>query len=391
MLIPSLAAGYRLATRFTFLSALACAAACSSSEAAEGSSSSSGSSGQAGDGGSTSEGGETACKRADATLELPGVDFSNGKSTSHEVPRVVSMLGDGSVLVRSYDAAGAAHLSFVRPGIDTSNVEIASNPGVRTPAGGTYGFASVALTLGGKRCALYVRDGETLKLACEGSAPEDSGVKMSPGGSFNAGSGLVPLVLPDGSLAVYGQGNFASYDGAARDASGKWQPVEKSESSISWGEDAVLHDGQPVVCFIGSGGGAALDTGGKKVPLGLKSNRCRMLGTATELHLLVDDGHLTLPWNNFGPPPAPTKIDVGTAAPGPMFLLRDAPYVVVDRVTNVEAVPLAGGAAIDLGVVGGLQAVRVDDATLRAAASKSIASTTGPYKAEIRVATRCIK
>ncbi len=390
MRISSFAPGYRWATRLAFLSAFACAAACSSSEAGGGGSSS-GSSGQAGDGGTKGDAGEATCKSADATLELPGVDISNGNSTSHEVPQVSSMLGDGSVLVRSYDAAGAAHLSFVRPGIDTSNIEIASNPGVRTPAGGTYAFAAVALTLGGKRCALYLRDGETLKLACEGSAPEDSGVKMSPGGRTNGGNGLVPLVLPDGSLDVYGQGDFASYDGAARDASGKWRAVEKSESSISWGDDAVLHDGRPVVCFIGAGGGAALDTGGQKVRLGLKSNRCRMLGTATALHLLVDDGHLALPWDDFDSPPAPTKVDLGTAAPGPMFLLRDAAYVVVDRATKVEAVPLAGGAAIDLGVVGGLQAMRVDGATFRAATSKSIASNTGPYKAEIRVATRCIQ
>ena len=380
-----------LAARLVTLSILACAAGCSSG-ASNASSSGGGSSAPTADGGGD-DAGPAACKSADATMEVAGVDFTSATSVvTHDVPRIMSLLADGSVLLRSYDADGAAHLSFVRPGVDTTNVEIATNAGVRTANGGTYAFTAVALALNGKRCALYVRDGETLKLACEGAAPEDSGVKMSPGGGANAGHGLVPLLLPDGSLDVYGQGDFASYDGASRDAAGKWRAVDKSESSISWGDDAVLHGGAPAVCFIGSGGSAALDVGGHKMQLGLKSNRCRMLAAANELHLLVDDGHVALAWDSLGSPAgAPTKVDLGSNAPGPLFLLRDAAYVLADRTTKVEAVPLAGGAAVDLDVVGGLQAMRVDDAVFRGAAAESVTTSAGPYKAEIRLATRCVK
>lgn len=374
-------------THLTSLAALSLlvAAACSRDADAGDAEGSEGSTGDVAESSDSSGDDGIPCQDDDATMQLPGVEVAYFDQQIDVAPEARSVLADGSVLVLSYDAELAAHLSFVRPGADSSNVELASS----AEAYG-YEFAAVALDFGGDRCAVYVRSGETLKFACEGGTPEDSGVEMSAGGGGNAGRGLVPLALPDGSLVVYGQGRSASYDAAMRDATGSWQEVEKNESSISWADDAVLHLGQPVTCFIGAGGSASIDMGAQKVGLGLASNRCRMLATADRLHLLLSDGHVSLAWDALLPAAQPTPVDVGTSDPGPLFALGDHAYVIADRGTSVDAVPLTGGDAIALDAEGALDAMRVDGSIFRGVSSETVANADGSVMAEIRMSTRCL-
>ncbi|UQA62801.1 hypothetical protein [Polyangium aurulentum] len=201
-----------------------------------------------------------------------------------------------SALLQRDTEDGAAELAFVGP-----DGKLA--PLAKVPKAGQYEFIVAPVSMpNGKRCAVYAVavDGAKLQFACEDGSTEDSGFEIS---LFDSGPGLLPIVTADGTLTIFTT-THASYTMLRRTAQGQWEEIEQYESSISWPEDAVLHDGAPVSCFIGVDDRAHIVTKAGELTSAVQAESCKIAVDDTAVHVLfdmaTDTGYAaTIPWSNF--------------------------------------------------------------------------------------------
>jgi hypothetical protein len=357
-------------------------------------------------GSSSSSGGPTtpSCADGDATVTLTAaqIPYPGGGTqlATHTVYGVVNSSNGPSVLVGQNQSDLSEKLSFVD---QTGNVtDVASIAGVIASNGGSYPVVATGFVLGQKRCAAFVKSGDTLKLACEGVPVEDSTIQ-----NVDADKTLLALVHADGSLSLYGQA-FSAYDELDRSSAGAWHEVQKYESSISYPESALLHAGQAFTCYIDDGGYAVLDVGGSQgLASSAKASHCRIAAGTASLHVLADDAYAAVAWGslsaatgqgfgssgqaNMGAAFSPTKGPLTLATTDQVVALavsQETPWAVVDRGTRLEGVPLTGnGATVQLGP-GDVKGTSYDDT---AGALRFVTVTTDDTSGveKLDVATRC--
>ncbi len=362
--------------------------ACSSSDETAGGASGSG--GPSGSSGSSSSGGtasKPACADADATFETT-VEWFETKPGAQQVASwsidaVVDAGDAASVLAHREVANKTVELAF----FDAKGTakEIAKLADVTA-----YGVRAAAFVDGGKRCAAYVfSGGKTLRVACDDGTNEDTGVKA------DGDRALIPLVQPDGTISVFTD-SFASYAEVRRE-NGKWRNDEKYESSISWPEDSVLYQGEPLTCFIDQGDRAAIEGSIGRVAGTAAAGSCRLAAGERGAFVLTDKGFAEIPWTSFasgkGATYETTPVTLATKADR-LVVAGDKPFALVVEGGKVQRVALPSGtpsAVVDLADTSGLRtSFDAKSGTLRVVSTKTdTASAPTPSKQRFRVATRC--
>jgi hypothetical protein len=275
-----------------------------------------------------------ACSSTSSSDDTPAPDGGDPGARCEPADQVVALDPSATYIMRgaASDARGAWALLERRTSGAAGDLVIADESGeLATLVSGLADLPSTEaapLTVDGRRCIVYAPFNDTVRLACEGHAEEDSALDLE------ADQGrLVAIQSPDGVVHAYGQ-DFAAYTEARRIGPGSWRDIEKFESSISSAQDVLLRGADPIICLLATPGRPAIDDGADIYYSADRARWCMLVSTPSELGVLTDLGYTTFSGTSLGGW-QPTSIDT-------------RPLAMVSGAQPAAISPSAAGDAIQL-------------------------------------------